>query len=57
MVLWIEIVSGFPFQQYRVIILPDTLPHVTELWRDPINGELAIEGELLRQLWRCLIIE
>jgi TolB protein len=47
LVLWVEVATEPLPENVVAESWPDTLPNITELWQDPINGELLIEGELV----------
>ncbi|MCB8988156.1 MAG: PD40 domain-containing protein [Ardenticatenaceae bacterium] len=47
LVLWVEVASETLPENAIVNPWPDTLPQITDLWQDPINGEVLVEGELV----------
>lgn len=49
-VLWIEVAPDALPENAVVELWPDALPSITDLWQDPINGELLVEGELVTLL-------
>lgn len=46
-VLWVETATGSQPENTAVRLWPDTFPPITELWQDPINGEVLVEGDLV----------
>ncbi len=46
-VLWVDTVTEPLPENVVVKPWPDTLPSITEIWQDPINGEISVEGELI----------
>ena len=46
-VLWVETATDPQPENAAVKPWPDNFPPITELWQDPINGEVLIEGDLV----------